>query len=171
MGFLMVILTALGVYPVERAFIPADDIPFSAWCFRDGGSAELAKLIGEEVLLSYADTQGPLLGFVMYADGGTVHVARYNWTLIQAAKKAGHIGALAYSEGAVPPMGETIRWALAIFEKNGFEPPTPEWEEGDPEHTRNWDSFIQRMDANKLDTFNMKMHNVALGRIEAERGR
>lgn len=148
---MVVLLMALTFFPLQNRRVEIPDPPYSVWTFEDGGASQLAAILGDEVVTVLAPGHDRA-GYALWAEGGMVQVGRFNWYLLDVARRSPAAvpgDGRAYSVGVLPPMADALEWALSVFDAYGLQRPSTSWEPGFPEESRTWDTWLTflRLDA------------------------
>ena len=161
----MLALAALALFPLHARQVVLPEVPPSVWTFEDRGSAELARLLGSDLITVLAP-DNPHAGYALYANGETVEVGRFNWYLLDIARQHPERdpnGLLAYTEGTLPPLADAIEWGLAVFDHYGIDRPTTSWEPGFPLESRDWTTWLLHLRSNLDDRFDPEVEAMVVG--------
>lgn len=147
----MLVFLIMSFFPLHERQFELADAPYSMMSFTDGGSAELARIIGPGYTAVLAP-DCPRCGYALYVANThpqNVQLTVFNWHLLayerEADRQGKDIGLLAYAGGAIPSMADGLEWALSVYDAYGLPRPTTRWEPGFPPHSKSWETWISHI--------------------------
>ena len=152
---MLALLVTLLFFPLHERRVEIPDRPYSVWTFEDGGAADLAAILGDDVITVLAPGHDRA-GYALWAEGGVVQVGRFNWYLLAVARMSPYAednDGRAYAAGVVPPLADTLEWGLSVFDALDLPRPTTSWEPGFPLESRTWEAWIAHLRLDAADHY------------------